>query len=139
MNFPERLKKVIKKTGLKREEFYERVGISKSQLFNYLGGRSEPTLSFFQRLKLEFPWVDLEWLTVGSAGSYTIPNDKIPIVATAPADPREAMVLLINHMLEKMDEETVKDVMTYTADKKIVMEYLKEHQKNKRQVNKKAA
>ena len=132
MAFPDRLKKVIEKSGLKRDEFYARLGVSKSQLFNYLGGRSEPTLSFFQRLKLEFPWVDLEWLTVGSAGSYTIDNDVVPVVSTPPARSDGSVVDLINHILSELDEETQIEVLKYAADKKLVMEYLQKTKGHKK-------
>ena len=126
MNFSGRLKKVIDRTGLKREEFYARIGVSKSQLFNYLGGRSEPTLSFFQRLKLEFPWVDLEWLTVGSAGSYTIANEEIPLVAAPHHGMQNSVASKIDLMLEGMDEEAQPDVLKYTEEKKLLAECLKE-------------
>ena len=126
MDFPERLKAVIKKTGLKREGFAERIGVSRRQLFNYLGNSSEPTLSFFQRIKLEFPWVDLEWLTVGSAGSYTIASGEIPIVSAPHHGMQNPVVSKIDLMLEGMDEEAQRDVLKYTEEKKLLAECLKE-------------
>lgn len=129
MTFPGRLKIVIKKTGLKRDEFYARVGVSKSQLFNYLGGRSEPTLSFFQRLKLEFPWVDLDWLTAGSAGSYTISNDDIPLVATPTVGLRSPVAVKIDLILVGMNEDAQRDVLKYAEEKKLLAELKAEKQR----------
>lgn len=65
MDFSERLKAVIKKTGLKREEFAERVGKSRTQIFKYLGGEQSPTADFFLGVKQSFPWVNIEWLITG--------------------------------------------------------------------------
>lgn len=65
MDFPERLRATIKRSGLKREEFAERAGKSRGQLFKYLGGESAPTADFFQAIKSEFPWVNIEWLITG--------------------------------------------------------------------------
>lgn len=117
MDFPRRLRKVIGKSGLKLNEFYERLGVSKSQFFNYLGGRSEPTLSFFQRLKLEFPWVDLEWLTVGSAGSYTVSDGEIPIVSSPLHRMGSPEVAKIEGMLPTLGDDDLKDVLKYTEER----------------------
>lgn len=65
MDFSGRLKAVIKKTGLKREEFAERVGKSRTQIFKYLGGEQNPTSDFFLGVKQAFPWVNIEWLITG--------------------------------------------------------------------------
>ena len=65
MDFPERLKLVIKRSSLKREEFAEKAGKSRAQLFNYLGGAQHPTADFFQAVKAAFPWVNIEWLITG--------------------------------------------------------------------------
>lgn len=104
MNFPERLKIVIDKTGLTREEFYGRVNLSKSQLFNYLAGRSEPTLSFFQRLKAEFPWVDLEWLQIDGSISCT------------PHSPRSAAVAANFEALNEDDKKAVEQIAATLAE-----------------------
>jgi hypothetical protein len=65
MDFPERLKAVIKRSGLKREEFAEAAGKSRTQIFKYLGGEQNPTADFFQAVKRAFPWVNIEWLITG--------------------------------------------------------------------------
>jgi transcriptional regulator with XRE-family HTH domain len=65
MDFPERLKACIKTTGLNAEEFGKKVGSSKAQMYRYLSQENEPTMSFFQRVKDEFPWINVEWLATG--------------------------------------------------------------------------
>lgn len=65
MEFSERLKIVIKRSRLKREEFAEKAGKSRTQIFKYLGGEQHPTADFFQAVKVAFPWVNIEWLITG--------------------------------------------------------------------------
>ena len=65
MPFSARLKEVIEKTGLGREAFAQETGVSRRQLFNYLGEKSTPTSDFFQSIKRAFPWVNIEWLITG--------------------------------------------------------------------------
>lgn len=64
MGFPEQLNAAIKQTGLKKKDFAARTDVSRAQLFNYLGGKSEPSLSFFQAVKREFPEIDMNRLIV---------------------------------------------------------------------------
>lgn len=121
MDFPARLKNVIEQTGLSREAFYMRVKTSKSQLFNYLGGRSEPTLSFFQSLKEEFPWVDMDWLIRGEEA----------VTVAEPAQPYcpDPVIQRIDTMLVGMCEEQKRDVLKYTEEKKLLSELKAEKQR----------
>lgn len=64
-SFPGRLKALIKETGLRREEFADRVNTSRSQLFNYLKGENVPGFHFFELVKENFPWVSLDELIAG--------------------------------------------------------------------------
>jgi transcriptional regulator with XRE-family HTH domain len=65
MNFSDRLKTVISRSGLKRDEFAKSGGISRAQLFKYLKGDQSPGTAFYQRLKANIPWINLEWLISG--------------------------------------------------------------------------
>jgi transcriptional regulator with XRE-family HTH domain len=119
VTFPERLKFVINKSGLKREEFAERAGVSKRQLFNYLGGSSEPTLSFFQRSKAEFPWIDLEWLTTGS---------EINCMPQISPDP---YITNVAEMMRYLDDDTKANIQFSVQKEKQLQELLKERQEKK--------
>lgn len=120
MTFPGRLKIVIDKSGLKREEFAARVSVSKRQLFNYLGGSSEPTLSFFQRVKKEFPWVNLDWLTTGvsSDSSKELYNPTL-----------EKIINKASVLVEKDQQDILKKVedKIEVAEMKEVIKQLKPH------------
>ncbi len=67
MDLSDRIKSVIKESGLRREDFANRIGTSRAQLFNYLSDKNEPPYSFFRKIKEEFPWVDLNWLIADSS------------------------------------------------------------------------
>ena len=66
MEFVDRLEYIIKKSKLKRNEFAEKCGISRTQLFRYLKSQQEPGTLFYRNLKINFPWVNIGWLITGS-------------------------------------------------------------------------
>ena len=123
-DFSNRLRVTIEHSGLKREEFAEKAGIGRTQIFRYLKGEQEPTLSFFQRLKIEFPWVDLVWLMTG---------EETPIVA----EPHhgygksDQVKEKINQMLDEMNEEKRRDVLKYAEEKKQLSDLLAQHHSKK--------
>jgi len=65
MGFEARLKALIAESGLGRDDFAKKIGISRRSLFNYLGGKNPPTGAFYQSVKTAFPWVNVEWLITG--------------------------------------------------------------------------
>lgn len=108
MEFSERLKVLIKRTGLKREEFAEKAGKSRTQIFKYLGGEQHPTVDFFQAIKLEFPWVNIEWLITGI-------GEMEPKTDGPEFDRVSALIML---MLQDMPEEKRRDVLKYAEGQK---------------------
>lgn len=71
MSFPDRLRMVIKQSGLKRDQFAFRSKKSRNQIFKYLKGDNLPTADFFQVVKSEFPWVNIEWFITGVGEMYS--------------------------------------------------------------------
>jgi transcriptional regulator with XRE-family HTH domain len=65
MDFLERLKYTIKSSGLRREDFAKKCGVSRSQLFRYLNGDQEPGTGFYREMKTNIPGVNLDWLISG--------------------------------------------------------------------------
>ena len=118
MEFPERLKLVIKRSGLKREEFAEKAGKSRTQIFKYLGGEQLPTADFFQAVKAAFPWVNIEWLItgIGAMEATTIgePGGQYQAVGP-PVDKVSELILL---MLNDMPEEKRREVLKYAEGQK---------------------
>ena len=127
MDFSQRLRLLIKKTGLKREEFAERAGKSRGQLFKYLGGESSPTAEFFQEIKQAFPWVNIEWLLTGTGEmiSYEIneESDHDKYGRGSPRDPVTEKILL---MLQDMPEEKRREILKYVEDQKLLADLLAE-------------
>jgi transcriptional regulator with XRE-family HTH domain len=145
VDFSGRLKMIIKESGLTREQFFGRLGISKSQLFNYLGGRSEPTISFFIKLKYEFPQVDLGWLINGEEEimvggpqigrdrnkgindknnhlepNHIRPNNRID------SAPINHLIGHIENILKGMTEDQQKDVLKYVEERKLLSDLMAE-------------
>ena len=71
MSFPDRLRMVIKQSGLKRDQFADKSKKSRNQIFKYLNGENLPTADFFQAVKSEFPWVNIEWFVTGVGDMYS--------------------------------------------------------------------
>ena len=80
MDFPERLKLLIKKTGLSVDLFAGEVDMSRAQIYNYLKGGNEPTAAFFKKVKQRFPWISLEWF-VADIGEMSISKSSVSQVA----------------------------------------------------------
>lgn len=118
MTFQKRLRQTIEKTGVNRDEFADRTGVSRSQIFNYLKGVSEPSLSFFQRMKQSFPWVDVQWLMTGER-SLTVAEPQTMYG-------RDEIKKKIGQLLDGMDEEKRRDVLKYVEEKKQLIDCLKE-------------
>jgi transcriptional regulator with XRE-family HTH domain len=102
MNFPERLRVVIDKTGLSREEFAECAAVSRSQIFNYLKGASEPSLTFFSNIKGVFSWIDLEWLVTGKQ-PVTV-SDHLPVYLPKIGPTEKRKLQLVNAVIRVVDE-----------------------------------
>jgi len=66
MEFKDRLKEIITKSGLKRDDFAKCGGISRTQLFRYLSGEQEPSTSFYRNIKKTLPFINIDWLITGS-------------------------------------------------------------------------
>lgn len=65
MDFSTRLRELLQKGGLNAAAFGKKVGLSRAQVYNYLGGKHDPPATFFQAVKQAFPWVNIEWLITG--------------------------------------------------------------------------
>jgi len=118
MTFSERLRQTIEKTGVSRDEFAALTGVSRSQIFNYLKGESEPSLAFFQRLKESFPWADIQWLATG--------EQRLTVAEPQPKYGRDEIKKKICQLLDAMDEEKRRDVLKYVAEKKQLMDCLEQ-------------
>lgn len=118
VGFPDRLKNVIEKSGLKREQFADRTGVSRRQLFNYLGDKSEPTLAFLQKVKQEFRWVDVEWLITGRATFCTDDNGQAPSVAEDPPRILTQTIVDTVRILQTLGEHDQKETLKYVKERK---------------------
>ncbi len=64
----ERIKKVVKESGLSNGDFARRLGVKPSSISHILSGRNKPSLDFVTKLLRAFPSVDAYWLLFGRDG-----------------------------------------------------------------------
>jgi transcriptional regulator with XRE-family HTH domain len=103
IKFKDRLRVVIKNSNLTREDFAQISGVSRAQLFKYLKGDQNPGSSFYRNLKLNFSWVDLNWLIAG-----------IENVELGFKDKKRAQRNIQNLIfLEKINKEVFKNIEAY--------------------------
>ncbi|MCH2214641.1 MAG: helix-turn-helix domain-containing protein [Flavobacteriales bacterium] len=65
MDFPERLKTIIRVNNLTSSSFADRVGVQRSGVSHILNGRNKPSMEFLLKVLEAFPRVDAGWLLTG--------------------------------------------------------------------------
>ena len=67
MDISNRIQELIRKNQLNAAKFADRIGVQRSNLSHVLTGRNKPGLDFIEKVLLEFPNVDANWLISGNA------------------------------------------------------------------------
>ncbi|MEM9052037.1 MAG: helix-turn-helix transcriptional regulator [Bacteroidota bacterium] len=67
MDFPERLKTIIKVNNLTSSSFADRIGVQRSGVSHILNGRNKPSMEFLLKVIESFPRVDAGWLLTGKS------------------------------------------------------------------------
>ncbi len=67
MEFPDRLRTIIKVNNLTPSSFADKVGVQRSGVSHILNGRNRPSMDFLVRVLKEFPRVDAAWLITGES------------------------------------------------------------------------
>jgi transcriptional regulator with XRE-family HTH domain len=65
MEFKDRLKLIIDRTGDTIVAVSKVCGVAKNTLHNYLNGSQPPKAQFLELLKKHYTWINLNWLLVG--------------------------------------------------------------------------
>jgi transcriptional regulator with XRE-family HTH domain len=65
MEFKDRLKLIIDRTGDTIVAVSKDCGVAKNTLHNYLNGSQPPKAQFLEQLKKHYTWINLNWLLVG--------------------------------------------------------------------------
>jgi transcriptional regulator with XRE-family HTH domain len=65
MGIAERIALVIKMHNLTNSSFADKIGVQRSNISHITSGRSKPGLDFLERVLLEFPRVNADWLITG--------------------------------------------------------------------------
>lgn len=67
MNFPDRIRTIIKVNNLTTSSFAEKLGVQRSGVSHILNGRNKPSVDFLEKVLDSFPRVDPTWLLTGKA------------------------------------------------------------------------
>ena len=65
MDISNRIQELIRKNQLNAAKFADRIGVQRSNLSHVLTGRNKPGLDFIEKVLLEFPDIDANWLISG--------------------------------------------------------------------------
>lgn len=105
----DRLKKLVKDSGLTGEKFGERIGVSQSLMSMMCSGKTKPTDRTILSICREFG-VDETWLRTGSGAPYREPTAEEAILkfAAAAANGSDNFKKNLLYMLSQMDEHDLK-------------------------------
>lgn len=67
----QRIKELIVSEGLTASTFADRIGVLRSALSHILAGRNKPGADFIEKLLLEMPYVNANWLFTGNGLMYS--------------------------------------------------------------------
>lgn len=73
MSLTDRLKELIRKSGLSLPAFSERVGVSRTTLVSYRDGRTSPSIEFLEKVCEEFS-INRKWLLLGEGEPHQAPD-----------------------------------------------------------------
>ncbi len=65
MDIASRIQELIRKNQLNAAKFADRIGVQRSNLSHVLTGRNKPGLDFIEKVLIEFPNIDANWLISG--------------------------------------------------------------------------
>lgn len=86
MGIAERIAIVIKSHNLTNSAFADQLGVQRSNISHILSGRSKPGLDFLQKVLLNFPKVNAEWLVTGRQDQQVPKADLRSVPTTATSD-----------------------------------------------------
>lgn len=77
MDIANRIQELIRKNQLNAAKFADRIGVQRSNLSHVLTGRNKPGLDFIEKVLLEFPDIDANWLISGNKQSRVAPSQAV--------------------------------------------------------------
>lgn len=107
MSIQERIQLILKMHAITPSVFADKLGVQRSNISHILSGRSKPSFDFLQKVILNYPRVNANWLLTGEM------KDKI--VSTVDEI----------HSLEKINEEKIVKIIEFYADDSIKIYYTK--------------
>jgi transcriptional regulator with XRE-family HTH domain len=66
----DRIRRIIEQEGLSQSEFALKLGVQRSNISHILSGRNKPSMDFVQKLLINFPNINSDWLILGKGNMY---------------------------------------------------------------------
>ncbi|MBL0913633.1 MAG: helix-turn-helix transcriptional regulator [Bacteroidia bacterium] len=102
----QRIKELIVSEGLTASIFADRIGVLRSALSHILAGRNKPGADFIEKLLLEMPYVNANWLFTGNGEMYV--GKLRPEALAEAADPSKSpgrQLDILSQLAEMFPEE----------------------------------
>jgi len=139
----DRLSNFLISEGLSPSMFADRLGIQRSGISHITSGRNNPSFDFIQKLLIQFPKLNPEWLILGQGSMYKTgipdvqdlftsshPVEKSPVSPTVPEKPQDLSSVEVNKKKhpdiepEKMppaeSKKTIEKIVVLYTDKTFV-------------------
>lgn len=102
----QRIKELIVSEGLTASIFADRIGVLRSALSHILAGRNKPGADFIEKLLLEMPYVNANWLFTGNGEMYAGKLQPEPLAETAtPSKSPGRQLDILSQLAEMFPEE----------------------------------
>lgn len=108
----DRIKKLVKESGLNNGDFADKVGINRASLSHILSGRNKPSLDFVLKLLEAFPSLKSDWLLFGKGSeksSEDYSEKEVDVVLNNAADANFGVE-------KKMNKKSSPEIPATTAD-----------------------
>lgn len=103
-----RIKEIILKENLTASTFADKIGVLRSGLSHILAGRNKPGADFIEKLLLEMPYVNANWLFTGLGDPYlneVFRSTPAYLDSKSPVSEPGAQLDILNQLAEMFPEE----------------------------------
>ena len=92
----ERLLKIITAEGLTRALLADKMGVQRTRITHLLSGRNLPSFDSLQKLLINFPKLNAEWLILGQGSMYKLSDEVIPDIFSSSGTPESPEKTLVS-------------------------------------------
>lgn len=79
MELTDRIRTIMKMNNMNAAAFADRIGVQRANMSHVLTGRNKPSLDFIERILINFPKVNAQWLITGKVGQEEIQKSQVSL------------------------------------------------------------